>query len=289
MHNAATIPAGSFIPYDPPRVGTFVRPQSGNGEPVGAWYILHNLPANSTWRVRYLRPDKSEFRDSGTQPYGNTSPYRNQNWWVWYGLALDMSGTWSFELSINGQVQVVAPFLVVDGGTAPTNHPPNPVTAIFDPPAPGTNDVVFCRLTVPLLEDPDYDLMRYRYQWRVNGVAIREVTSAAHADAVPRGVALPGDILSCTATPFDGALYGPPVTVQVAMPRPGVQLSIQLLAGPEIILSWPASATNYVLQSARTISGNSWQTHTDIASLVGGQWQVTNSVSGSLFYRLMQQ
>src|SRR5262249_9143994 len=152
--------------------------------------------------------------------------FRYATWWVWYGLALDTKGMWSLELSINGQVQVVAPFLVVDGGTAPTNHAPNGVTAAFDPPSPGTNDVVFCRLTVPLLEDPDYDLMRYRYQWSVDGVPIRDVTSAAHADAVPRGVALPGGVLSCTATPFDGALYGPPVTVQVAIPGPGVQLSI---------------------------------------------------------------
>src|SRR5262249_6088572 len=118
---------------------------------------------------------------------------------------------------------------------------------------------------------------------------IRDVTSAAQADAVPRGVALPGGVLSCTATPFDGALYGPPVTVQVAIPGPGVQLSIQLLTGPQIILSWPASASNYVLESAGTVSGISWQRVTNAASLVGGQWQVTNSVAGSLFYRLKQQ
>ena|SRR6266404_3720664 len=63
------------------------------------------------------------------------------------------------ELSINGQAQVRAPFLVVNGGTVPTNHPPNAVTAAFDPAAPGTNDAVFCRLTVPLLEDPDFQLL----------------------------------------------------------------------------------------------------------------------------------
>jgi hypothetical protein len=236
-----------------------------------------------------LTSDNSQFFDSGTQAYGNTSPYRNANWWVWYGLALDTSGTWSLELSINGQVQVLAPFLVVEGGTVPTNHPPNAVTAVFDPPAPGTNDVVFCRLAVPLLEDPDYDLMRYRYQWSVNGVPIRDVASAAHADAVPHGVAQPGDVLSCTATPFDGALSGPPVTVQTTIPRPGVQLEIQLLPGPQVTLSWPASATNYVLQTASTISANSWQTITDAASLVGGQLKVTNRVSDSMFYRLNRQ
>jgi hypothetical protein len=239
--------------------------------------------------VRYLRPDNSQFFDSGTQAYGNTSPYRYATWWVWYGLALDTSGTWSLELSINDEVQVLAPFRVVDGGTAPTNHPPNAITAAFDPPAPGTNDVIFCRLAVPLLEDPDYDLMRYRYQWSVNGVRIRDVTSAAHADAVPHGVAQPGDVLSCTATPFDGALYGPLATVQVAIPRPGVQLTIQLLPGPQVILSWPASATNYALQRASTISGNSWQTISNPATFVGGQLQLTNTVSGSMFYRLHGQ
>lgn len=286
MHNAAGIPAGSFIPYDPPRVGTFVR--SGNAEPVGAWYILHNQPGGSTWRVRYLRPDNSQFFDSGTQAYGNSGPYRYASWWVWYNLALDTSGTWSFELSVNGQVQVRAPFLVVDGGTVPTNHPPNAVIAAFDPPAPGTNDVVFCRLTVPLLEDPDFDLMRYRYQWSANDVPIRDVTSAAHADAVPHGIAQPGDVLSCMVTPFDGALYGPPITVQFVMPRPGFQLGIELLPGPKVILSWPVSATNYVLQTASTLSGNNWQTATNAATLVGGQLQITNSVSGWLFYRLKE-
>lgn len=287
MHNAAGIPDGSFFPYDPPRVGTFVRNAAGG--PVGAWYVIHNQPSNSTWRVRYLRPDNSQFFDSGTQPFGNTAPYRYASWWLWYDLALDVSGTWTLELSVNDQVQLLAPFLVIDEGNAPTNHAPKPVTAAFDPPAPGPNDVVFCRLNVPLLEDPDYDLMRYRYQWSVNGSPVRDVTSAAHADAVPHGVAQPGDTLSCTATPFDGALYGPPVTLQVPIPRPGVQLAIQLLPGPVVTLSWPASATNYVLQGATTVAGNTWQTLSNTPSLVAGQLQVTNPVSGSMFYRLNQQ
>jgi hypothetical protein len=130
--------------------------------------------------------------------------------------------------------------------------------------------------------------MRYRYQWSANDVPIRDVTSAAHADAVPHGIAQPGDVLSCTVTPFDGALYGPPVTVQFVMPRPGFQLGIELLPGPKVILSWPVSATNYVLQTASTLSGNNWQTATNAATLVGGQLQITNSVSGWLFYRLKE-
>jgi hypothetical protein len=119
-------------------------------------------------------------------------------------------------------------------------------------------------------------------------VPIRDVTSAAHSDAVPHGSAQPGDVLSCTATPFDGALYGPPVTVQFMIPRPGVQLAIELIPGPKVILSWPASATNYDLQTASTLSGNNWQTDTNAATLVNGQLQITNSVLGSMFYRLLK-
>ncbi|HTL54253.1 MAG TPA: hypothetical protein VL361_01185, partial [Candidatus Limnocylindrales bacterium] len=64
---------------------------------------------------------------------------------------------------------------------------------------------------------------------------------------------------------------------------------IQLLPGPQVILSWPASATNYALQGASTISGNSWQTISNPATFVGGQLQLTNTVSGSMFYRLHSQ
>jgi len=83
-----------------------------------------------------------------------------------------------------------------------------------------------------------------------------------------------------------GAVRVGAVTVQFMIPRPGVQLAIELLPGLKVTLSWPASATNYVLQTASTLSGNNWQTATNAATLVGGQLQITNSVSGSMFYRL---
>ena len=285
MHNAAGIPAGSFFPYDPPRVGTFVR--SGNAEPVGAWFILHNQPASSTWRARYLRPDNTQLFDSATQSFGNTSAFRYATWYIWYSLLLDTSGTWTLELSIDGQVMLRAPFLVVDAGTAPTNHAPHAVTAAFDPPSPGTNDVVFMRLTVPLLEDPDYDLMRYRYQWSIDGTTIRDVTIAAHSDAIPR-VAASGSVLSCTATPFDGMAYGPPVTVQTVIGGLGPQLTAQVVVGSNVVISWPTSAAGYVLQSSSTLSPNDWQVINTSPVVVGGQYQITNSGLGSRFYRLKQ-
>ena len=286
MHNAAGIPDGSFFPYDPPRAGTFVR--SSGYEPVGGWYVIHNEPANTTWRARYLRPDHSVFFDSGTLSHSNSSAYRYASWWFYWYLTFDTNGTWSLELSINGQVMVNAPFLVLGPGGIPTNHPPLAVAAAFDPATPATNNVVFCRLTVPLLEDPDYDLMRYRFQWKTNGVLYRDVTNAAHADAVPHGVVKNGDVLTCTATPYDGTTFGPPVTIQNTIGGAlAPQLSVQILAGQKLALSWPTSAVNFVLESNHTLAATGWQTVTNLPAIVNGRYRFTNgAAAGSAFFRL---
>jgi hypothetical protein len=111
------------------------------------------------------------FYDSGVQAYEDPpNPfYRYSTWWLWQGLDPDGAGTWTFELSVNDSVMVKAPFIVINSGGIPTNHPPASITAALDPPRPTTNDVVFCRIRAPMLADPDYDLMSYRFDWQVNG------------------------------------------------------------------------------------------------------------------------
>jgi hypothetical protein len=143
------------------RNGVFVR--RGASQPVGVWFIIHNQPANSTWRLRYLRPNGTVFLDSGARAYPAHPFYRYASWWIWYGLNLDASGTWQVELYNNAQLMVSAPFVSLNAGSTPVNGAPHPVTASFDPPWPGTNDAVFCRVNGPLLADPDYDLVRFRF------------------------------------------------------------------------------------------------------------------------------
>jgi len=93
------------------------------------------------------------------------------------------------------------------------NHPPNAIGVTLDPPIPQASEVVFCRVNTSLLfEDPDYDIVRYRYEWRINGVVVRDVTSAALSDAIPKDLARNGDQLTCTVTPSDGRLSGPAAT-----------------------------------------------------------------------------
>jgi hypothetical protein len=60
------------------------------------------------------------------------------------------------------------------------------------------------------------------------------------------------------------------------------------LAGTNVVLTWPLSATGYVLQSANQLTPPvSWTTVTNVPVIVNLQYTVTNQISsGSVFYRL---
>jgi len=246
------------------------------------------LPASSTWRLRYIRPNRSIFYDSGAQPYNNSAA-RYGAWWVWYGLSPDTAGAWTLEMSVNGQVIVQAPFTVLNAGGVPTNRPPAAVTASFDPPAPSTNDVIFCRLTVPLTVDPDYDLMRFRYQWKLNGQPLRDETNAAFADAVPSGSVTPGALLSCTVTPFDGQAFGPSTAIQVSIGGgvpPRVSLTLIREGPDQISLRWPVSQFNYVLETTTNVF-KSWTVFNSTPTNNGSEYVVTTPVPvAPHFFRL---
>jgi murein DD-endopeptidase MepM/ murein hydrolase activator NlpD len=266
-----------FIPDNPVRQGTFVR--TGTFQPIGCWYIIHNQPANSTWRLRYLRPNATQFFDSGTQNFNNANPYRYGSWWAYYNLNPDIAGTWTLQLYVDGQLMVTAPFVVLDSGGVPTNRLPVAASATFDPPVPGTNDVVFCRVSAPLLDDPDYDLVRYRYLWKLNGTVIRDVTNAACSDAVPRATGLSRDVLSCTVTPLDGRTNGTAATVAAFIGGAGAPLSITA-AGANFRVTWPTSGLPYTLEHRTNLSVSNWQAVAGI-SQSGGQNVVTNPGSGN--------
>lgn len=201
---------------DAPRVGTFV---AGN-RTVYYRLMLANQPANSTWRVRFMRPDGSVARDSnGVFPGG--SFFRRNDWWFTSSLDLNTTGTWRLVFSLNDQTIVEAPFGVVASAEQIVNRPPNRISAAFDPVAPQPEQVVSCRVeNSQIYEDPDYEVVRYRYRWQLNGSVVREVTSAALSDAIPRNLARHGDQLTCTVTPSDGKAEGLAVitTIKVGIP-----------------------------------------------------------------------
>jgi hypothetical protein len=78
------------------------------------------------------------------------------------------------------------------------------------PASPTAQDVVECLVSTSLVaEDPDYDIVRYRYRWHVDGKLVRAVQSAALSDVLRRGLARPGRNVRCSVTPSDGRLSGP--------------------------------------------------------------------------------
>ena len=128
----------------------------------------------------------------------------------WFDLDLDTVGTWRFRLEINGRVVVDAPFRVVATARQVTNRPPGKVKTRLVPQRPVAGQVVTCEIlrTSLVTEDPDYDVVGYRYEWRVNNRPVRVVTSAALTDLLPAGAARPQDRVSCRVVPSDGRARG---------------------------------------------------------------------------------
>ena len=200
------------LPYDMPRTGTF---QTGTPL-IRYWMILHNQPTSSVARFRWLRPDGTVAFDT-TFNFNNTSVYRASWWWFNYYINLNVTGIWKMEVSVSGTVLATMPFTVVSSYPQNPNRAPLPVTGAFDPPAPTNADVIFCRLSVPLYHDPDYDLVSYRYQWFLNGNSVRDVTTAGHADALQSGLTHPYDTVQCRVTPYDGKVYGATTSFQTTV------------------------------------------------------------------------
>ncbi len=198
-----------------PRTGTYVQ-----GSAVHFRIALHNVPVQTSHERRLLRPDGS-VAATRSNSYNNAALLRNL--WTWGSFDLDPNvlGTWTLELAFNGTTLITAPFLVVATSSEIRNRPPNAVTVSIKPALPTTNDVPRCEVETSLIrEDPDYDVMRYRYQWTVGNRIVREVTSAGLMDALPRDAVRRGDRVVCRVTPNDGVLDGPAASAQVIVNSP---------------------------------------------------------------------
>ena len=206
--------AGSAgLPFDEAiRTGTFLSGQ----RTVYFRVDMGEVPAASTYRVRFVRPDGVTSLD---HPGAFNNSSTTQGWYYWFSFNwnLNPTGNWRLLFDVNGVTVVDAPFKVVATEAEIINRPPNPVGKVtFDPATPTPDDAIFCRVQTSLItEDADYDLVSYRYQWSRNGVVIRDRVSAALSDAVPKGSYQAGDTLTCKVTPSDGAAWGPSATTSL--------------------------------------------------------------------------
>ncbi len=207
-------------PYEFPRSG-----QIGLSDNfVYVWWITNHLPANSRWRLEFQRPDGTFAFVSSNSQFAN--PFWRWSWWWWSFNIPDMHtivGTWHVHLFINDELMVIAPIEVVKTRTADFNRPPEPITVFLDPAEPTIADVIHCKVDTSLvLDDLDYDIVRYEYIWTVDGQEVRHVTTAAHSDMIPHHIASAGELIECTVTPRDAMAAGPTTSAAatVGCPQP---------------------------------------------------------------------
>ncbi len=214
------------LPYDIPRTGHF---NSGK-QNVSFWVQVMNLPAQSHWLTRYIRPDGSVALE-GIGGFDN--PFWLGAWWWWrQNLDLDQTGVWSIELEVNGAKLVEAPFDVIPVGQELENRAPKGIEASLEPSFPREGNVILCRVALPHPPgDQDYDLVLYRYEWFVDGVPVRDNTFAGTADALARDLYHAGNLVECRVRPTDGRAFGPGVTVSAVM-HSGVPLASSISGDP---------------------------------------------------------
>lgn len=187
--------------------------QMGFDEYLWWWMQIVNLPPHSTFREIYVRPNGTISFDSGDLDFENPEFYRVSNYWFYHFYLPEMrtiAGEWRIQMLINGELVSDTPIIVGPATDPDLNRPPEPVGVSFDPASPSASDVLFARIDGDLvLDDLDYDLVRYRYVWRVNDDVVRDQVWAGRADALPAGALEPGDVVHITVTPNDGKADGP--------------------------------------------------------------------------------
>ncbi|MDA1259303.1 MAG: M23 family metallopeptidase, partial [Planctomycetota bacterium] len=211
------------LPWPQPREGDFAKSDGF----VYFWYLAQALPPNSTWRHVFERPNGTVAFDSGDIAIGNPleEHWFNGFWYFWVNDMHTISGRWHWRHVINGIARARVPIEVVTQRTPGFNRPPLPVSLVLDPASPAAGEAVFCRVQGDhLVDDLDYDVLSYRYQWRVNGVIARDVVHAGRADAFPADFAGLGDTLQCAVTVSDGGAQA--ATVAVAAVLGGASLAL---------------------------------------------------------------
>ena len=205
-----------------PRTGTYTQ-----GSAIHFRSTLYNVPAQTSYEMRLRRPDGT-VAATRSNSYGNSNAFRTLFSYGSFNLDPSILGEWRLEIAYNGSTMITAPFLVVATSSEIRNRPPNAISVSIKPAILTSADVPRCEVETSLVfEDPDYDVMRYRYQWTVGNRIVREVTSGGLMDALPRDVARTGDRVTCRVTPNDGTLDGPAASAEVIVSSPERRRSVR--------------------------------------------------------------
>jgi uncharacterized repeat protein (TIGR03803 family) len=126
------------------------------------------------------------------------------------------------------------------------------------------------------------------FKINTDGTGFNVLHSFSGSDgSTPRGgLLLSGNTLF--GTTYSGGSSGYGTIFSISLPGIPPQLTITP-AGANVVLSWPASATGFNLQSTTNLSSPVWTTNLPAVVVVNGQYTVTNPISGAQqFFRLSQ-
>jgi hypothetical protein len=186
------------------RAGSFVKGR----QRIDARVDVRNLPGGATHRVRVLDPKGSVALES-EGAYADVGPLSLVVAFFSEEVDLATPGVWRFQVELDDTRVVDAPFRVVASAKQVVNRAPSKIGVLF-PTAPAAGEATICEVLTSLTgRDPDYDLVRYRYEWRAGSKLLRTVTSAATTDLLAADLVHAGDRLSCRVTPNDGKRAGP--------------------------------------------------------------------------------
>ena len=203
--SAAPMTGRNDLPHDEAiRTGTFVRGARmvfARVEVAGAFSVGEGL-----LRIRFLDPGDTQVGEARA----TVAPVHGRAYWRFAErLELNALGIWRVVVDLDGTAVVDAPFSVVANSGGVRNRPPNAVSVELRPTPPTPRSAVECRLGTSLTtEDPDFEIVRYRYRWTVGGKLVRAVRSAALSDVLKKGAAVSGKVVRCSVTPSDGKLSG---------------------------------------------------------------------------------
>ncbi len=123
-------------------------------------------------------------------------------------------GEWTFNVWIDNEQALKAPFTVIGAGESlPKNRPPMAPQNVTVKELPSCPGVYHCVLPVPVnAPDADFDRLSYRYEWKAAGKTVRDVTIGVLGDYLAADAGTDGKSVSCTVTAFDGKAWSSPAT-----------------------------------------------------------------------------
>ena len=190
------------IPYDEvPKTGTFLF---GNAQRIYFNALIGNLPPESTYLIEVEKPNGARLE--GRRGILTTQGVLLGDFSFTLEFDLNRVGEWNVLLTVNGERIATIPFTVVASMVEVVNRPPNEVTPSIEPVGLRAFSPAVCVASGPIVADPDFDAVRYRYEWRSNGSLVRGVTTAMRSDVLAREFVR--GALTCSVTPFDGSLTG---------------------------------------------------------------------------------